>query len=727
MNRKEIIENHKRAEKLALNGRIKDAFTIVKRLVNESGDSVLFGDHQILEDSYKAITQFVFRGVPDPKRKEVVDKVLKDILALNDKLKQQILRSKFEQEHHYRSIKAERFSQIDEILEDIVFSKEVSDLLQGVTGNTKPYTVEDFFYHFYSHGKLNELDSYLLDRLVTFEAFSGNEKSMIVSALTISLLDCFDETKMLALYKFYAHRESKVWQRALVGLLLAYYMHDQRLYLYPNLKGISFQLGEDDTNDQDIESVIIQLIRSKDTDRVTRKMQNEILPEMIKLKPKLEDKLGLEEMLNDDLTDDKNPKWEKFFKDTPGLADKMEEFSRMQKEGADVFMSAFSMLKHFDFFKSMHNWFRPFSADNAEVQEALSDDAISIDKEKFLKGIEGSAFMCDSDKYSFVLNVNQMPALQKESMFQMLQSELDQMNELANQEILIDEAARNKTIVTQYVQDLYRFFKLCKRENVSDLFDNKLDIHNATVFPQMVTNDEVIRNIAEFYFESEHYEDALSIYRQLRDKGVNEPELYEKMGYALMQLNQYDEALENFKRAELFDSNRVWNIKQIALCLRKQGKLSQAIDFYLDAERIAPDDIQVKVLLAYVYLQEEKFQEALGKYLEIEEIKGADIKSKRPVGWCAFIVGKLEMAKHYYEEILEENANQYDLMNMGHVLWAMGDVEDAMRYYRKSIFYEGNTLKKFLMGFYEDKKYLVSNGVKEVDIPLVIDHLRYNL
>ena len=46
----------------------------------------------------------------------------------------------------------------------------------------------------------------------------------------------------------------------------------------------------------------------------------------------IEEKLDIESLMSQDFTDDKNPEWEDFFKDTPDLYKKMEEFNMKQKK-----------------------------------------------------------------------------------------------------------------------------------------------------------------------------------------------------------------------------------------------------------------------------------------------------------------------------------------------------------------------------------------------------------
>ena len=94
-----------------------------------------------------------------------------------------------------------------------------------------------------------------------------------------------------------------------------------------------------------------------------------------------------------------------------------------------------------------------------------------IDLKQFGEGIERSNFLCNSDKYSFCLNVSHMPAFQKSTVMELFNMELKAMNEMALDDELINADARTKVIITQYFHDLYRFYKLHPlRTEFDDIF-----------------------------------------------------------------------------------------------------------------------------------------------------------------------------------------------------------------------------------------------------------------
>ncbi len=162
------------------------------------------------------------------------------------------------------------------------------------------------------------------------------------------------------------------------------------------------------------EFIAIQLLKSKETEKISKRLQEEILTRNGQISTHvLRDKLDLDNILSDDFDEDKNPDWETVFEDAPELLDKLQEISKLQMEGSDVFMSTFARLKHFSFFSEIINWFRPFYKEDYALTNSLKDESQDIKIDAFLEGMEESFFMCNSDKYSFCLNIPHMPEYAK--------------------------------------------------------------------------------------------------------------------------------------------------------------------------------------------------------------------------------------------------------------------------------------------------------------------------
>ena len=74
------------------------------------------------------------------------------------------------------------------------------------------------------------------------------------------------------------------------------------------------------------------------------------------------------------------------------------------------------------------------------------------------------------------------------------------------------------------------------------------------------------------------------------------------------------------------------------------------------------------------------------------------------------------------EKIIEQKPLAIDYMNAGHVAWVMGDIQKASVFYGKAITASGNR-ERFLEMFHKDEEALLTQGIREEDIPLMLDLL----
>jgi tetratricopeptide (TPR) repeat protein len=283
-----------------------------------------------------------------------------------------------------------------------------------------------------------------------------------------------------------------------------------------------------------------------------------------------------------------------------------------------------------------------------------------------------------------------------------------------------------KSINAQYIQDLYRFFKLHPlRSELLDIFKLKLDFYNCNFFKILVTGKSIFQNIGEFLFERNYYDQALEVYLMLNQTGDNSLEIFEKIGYCYQKLKNYSEALNYYKKAELFEANRAWNLKKLAICNRYLNNHQESLKYYLEVEKLEPDDLYVKTYIGHSYLDLKEYEKALEYYYKVEFLADENKKVLRPIAWCLFVLGNYTKSKEYYERLMVNEANKYDYMNLGHVEWCLGNRKTALKNYKLSLSRDDNNMKSFLTGFEEDKKHLIKSGIDPREINFMLDYLKY--
>jgi tetratricopeptide (TPR) repeat protein len=283
-------------------------------------------------------------------------------------------------------------------------------------------------------------------------------------------------------------------------------------------------------------------------------------------------------------------------------------------------------------------------------------------------------------------------------------------------------------VIIQYIQDLYRFFKISPFKNeFEDVFSGKMDLYYSGFFQKLVEDESILRNIGEYFFEKEHHEEALDIFNLQLEKDPQNQELLEKSGYALQKSGEFKKAIHYYRRIELSGSLRHWVWKNLGYCYRMSGNYTMALESYQEALEMKPDDPAVESMIGYCHLKLGDHDTALKHYFRLEYLNPGNQNVLRPIAWCYFVLGDLEKADKYFQQVHEMGAGYYDYMNYGHVLWSLGKRKEAIDQYIQSLNDENFTLDNFLKTMNEDKKLLISNGVNKNDIPLLIDYLHYKL
>ncbi|MBN2524177.1 MAG: hypothetical protein JXB24_12975, partial [Bacteroidales bacterium] len=474
-----------------LDNRLLVALNIIAELKSHVSSSDVHNKYNSIMDTYHNMLKYSFELAPDPERERIHNKLQQSLFELADDIKdlwilENNLFNRKDTVHKLETIEEEINSDplhiINELSEktgDQTNKKTKSQEEQNMPRHKK---ITELFYYYWLKDHYKAPEKELANQIIREKNINWSNKSLLVSAFTLSQMRHFDRGKIYLLYDLVADDDYRVRQRAIIGIFISILIFSSRIPIYRDIMDRLKSIPDEKLLVERYLAVMIQFIRASDTERITKKIQEEIVPGVMKIRSELEDKLKLKDLLEKGSFEDKNPEWENFFKDAPDVYQKLEQFSKMQIEGADVFMGAFANLKHFDFFKEMANWFLPFQGENEIVGKALEGVEEEIDVSAFKEGFEQSTVMCNSDKYSFCLNIQYMPVEQRKMMLEMFNMEMKAMNEMNEDEFKLKSESKNKLINTQYLQDLYRFFKLFpNRREFIDIFRIEPDILHSEV------------------------------------------------------------------------------------------------------------------------------------------------------------------------------------------------------------------------------------------------------
>jgi tetratricopeptide (TPR) repeat protein len=737
-----VIQQHKRLCNLVSEKRIKQSLDILHEMMSISSHGELRDEYENIVMTYRNMLSYTIEGIKDPERSRVYQRLNQSILGLSDRLKQDIL-SHFSGWHTYwvkQQVEKEQKltgKTIVETVDDLIFKSELDEWLK-VSSEINPdpesamsvkhkHLIKNIFNHLWLADYYGEAEESLIQIIMTSGKFRWYESSLFVSAITLSSFRTWQVEKLSYLMDFYEKGEEQVMERALSGLILNLHYYNGRVALYPEILSRITGLNKDKRFREYCRLIILQTIRSRETENLSRKLQEEILPKVARLRPRIEEKLDLDNILPKDKNEDKNPDWEEMFSDSEDIFKTMEELTKLQMEGADVYMSAFSNLKHFDFFKDFQNWFIPFYPDHEVVNEIFKDEILGPGTNELSEGLYKTPFICNSDKYSLLLNLKYLPSQQKSMMLKVFKMELEGLQQLEDDEKGADPYRMFRINVTQYLQDFYRFFKLSPyKKEFEDIFTGKLDIYNSEFFSLLDNSAEAEAGLADYFFSKNYYTDALSLFlKQLKVKS-DDPQLYEKIAFCYQQDENYEEALKFYRRAELIE-RKPWTLKKIGLCLRRLGRKEEALDYYLQAGTLEPDNMHTAIMTGHCYLDLHDYDEALKYYFRVEYNDPGNIKILRPIAFCYLALGRFEDSEKYYERLSTAKLNAHDYINKGHLALCKGNKKEAVDYYKFSITSGEITREEFISIFEEDRQLLISLGVNRDDLPILLDYLLFSM
>ncbi len=721
--------------RLLLNNRMKEALSGLSTYAAHTSDWQLKEEIEALQTSYGLMLEYTAKGMEDPDKKALYNRIRQAACEIAERIRVEIEVDNG-RNLYYEVMRTHRFMpphsfaelqlQLEAYTEDmetapLIYPEEtkreraIKDIRERHETATDELFEKTWVSVHWSRAELAEARALFRSPLI-----QANDLCVWVSAVTLALLYVFDVRKFIFLLDAYTHPANPVSQRVAVGIALCGYCYGERMVCYPKVMQRIRRLNEEPRFIRNLYDIQIQLLQSaRETRKIDKRMREEILPEMMKNPMLRRPRLGIEET---EESEDFNPEWQKWI-DQSKIGDKLSELGELQLAGADVYMSTFSQLKNFPFFKKISHWFYPFDPQYPTLS------ALSVsDKSSMLHLLLQSDTFCNSDKYSFCFTLMQMPEPQRKYMESQINGQQEVSEELKEHiREMVDggHSPAADVISRQYIQDLYRFFKLWPRRNeLHDLFNDPLDLWNQNLFAPALHDRDVLIKLADYLFTHSYLAEAGSLYSHFLEQYDNDnAEIWQKWGYVCQKSGDYEQAIECYRQADLFAPDKVWNNRHLAQCYKKKGDYETAVTYYKKVEQIQPDNLTVAFQLGQCLIELERYEEALAYFFKIEYMETNTRNARRAIGWCLFLTGKHREARKYYDELVSEpNPSMEDWMNAGHVYYLLGETSRALASYRKAHELCGNH-DRFMEAFTGDQAELLRQGISETDFYLLPDEL----
>ena len=684
--------------------------------------------------TYDALLDYYGQGGNDPERDRVYRQLVGHALLIGDRCT--IARHGAKELPYYsvqhKTVRREALNtyrlQLEAFSDGIKATCDTEELKQLSITHDKQ--LGNLFADLWTQGVWNATTATEADKLLLSPTITVADQCTIVSAVTLSLLRMFDPLKMLFLCDAYYHSQTAVSMRALVGIVVISYCWGSRIKWYGEVEARLSLLSEDPIFSDQVCEVALQFTRSIDTEEIDRKMREEIIPGLMK-NPKLRQMPGItkEEMGADDI----NPDWEQWMHES-GLEESMREITEWQMEGADVNMSTFAQLKRYPFFYNIMNWFRPFDMWQADVLSVVGNP--NEKGSPLASTVLQSSFLCDSDKYSFCYAIREIPQMQREAMMAQLEEQNRALKENADMPDLKRMSKQTtQGLMRQYVQNLYRFFRLFP--NVQE-FDNPFN--DVSQCPQRsnplygnIMEAEHLLKLIGLNIKQKHYLRAIELFVSLEE---HHPEMMgavqlQQLGLCYQKEKKYKRAINVYTKADLLQPDSYWTVHHLAQCYGAMEYEEEALKYYEIAESMKPDNLNLTYHVAELLYEMGSYEEALPRLHKIDYHHPESLKSVRLLAECNLFLGRSEQAVRYFERLMKEHIDELSSSDWRHAAynhWLQGERNHCFKclMHAEELYVEEDTASSFAATVAAESRILVSLGAREVEMPYLYDaYCRY--
>ena len=653
--------------------------------IRKAGLTELEYELDSITTTYDALIDYFKQGVADPERNRVYHQFIGKALLLSDRAaiathgstempyytaQSKTIRRKSLRNHLLR---------LEAFAESTRHTTNADEQKQLATAHDRH--LSDLFTDLWTQEPWTTATAAEVDALLLSPVITTPDLCTVVSAVTLNLLRSFDPLKLLFLCDAYYHPEAMVSTRALVGIVIGCYCWSRRITYYSDARSRLDLLCEDPMFGDHVCEVLMQFTRSTDTEEVNRKMREEIIPELMRNPKLLRMPNTKPEAPN---TDDINPDWEQWMQES-GLEESMREITEWQMEGVDVNMSTFSQLKRYPFFYNISNWFRPFDAWQADMLGIVGNPNGAANP--IAETILQSNFMCDSDKYSFCYAIREIPEMQRNAMM----SQLDEQNRALKESADIPDLKRlsrktTQSILRQYVQNLYRFFRLFP--SVQE-FDNPFVLlvehpnRDNLLYPLITDPDRLFR-LTGLHIKRKDYSRAIDFFLLIE---IHHPERMEatqlqQLGLCYQKMEMYADAIDAYTRADLMKPDSYWTILHLAQCYSAVHEYDKALEYYDIAEAMKPNNLNLTLHMAEQLYELGRYEEALPRLYRIDYHHPESFKTLRLLAECCFMSEQNTQAAKYYERMITEHTTTMistDWKFAAYNYWLLGRRDECFR------------------------------------------------
>ncbi len=496
---------------------LSQAFTLLESRINEIGNYDLKNALDEALTTYRAMLMYLLQGYQDAEITNRRNELIRTLFIINDRA-----------DRHERLLQGDKQSRYVST-QKFYASLSLFNIQQRLEVELSDEEHEEelckLFNFTWTSDVWTKVDYEIASNIISSDDIITTDKAVFISAITLSLMEMFDVRKLHLLFDAYLSPEGIISQRAIVGIILILKIYNSRLTCFPEIQARISIYAEDPHFVKEAFSTLLMLQFSCITNKITDKMQNDIMPMLLKGDRKK--RLTPDEIKAQMSVNGENPDWV-----DKEMQKKIHEISDMQIEGADVYFSTFRYMKGYHFFNKIPHWFYPFN----EKSHLLGtiDEATYNSLSSFMKMVIKNDLFCDNDAHSFFFMMKSITSMEQDMIKRQVGEQIsnEELDMLAKD--IAKKTRSNQAIRRNYIFDLYRFFhcypfynqfdnpfKMKKKVDGKEMPATYSPLEIGTLQPLTTERDEM-QTLAEFFMRKEFYYEALEMYKIIDPKEIEE-------------------------------------------------------------------------------------------------------------------------------------------------------------------------------------------------------------
>lgn len=527
------------------------------------------------------------------------------------------------------------------------------------------------------------------------------DAQVLCSAIMMAALLEPDSRKVSALVRIYEDAtDEHLRQRAFVGWVMALDACD--MTFADDVRAMVGKLLDDAGVRTEIMELQMQMVYCMGAERDNETIRKDVMPTIMKNQNFEITRFGIKEKEEDTVDDILHG--DEMESKVEEMENSIRKMMDMQKQGADIYFGGFSKMKRFAFFHTVCNWFTPFYTQHPDLAH-ISKEML---QSGFIKTLFHNGPFCDSDKYSFAYGVSaiyeQLPANIKEMMVSGAAMQMNGGNG--------GDTASPAYIRRLYLQDLYRFFRVCdSRKAFSDPFagnDGWLFMDNVIYKPLL--HDEAMRTV-RFLIKRHQMAEA----KRMLDVYFDEDKFADLllMGYVMTHYRNYAKAKKMYEVAYNMEPEDSQVMKGYAVASFHCQQYDVASTLYERLAELYPDNGNYKLNEAVSLINGGREEEGVKVLYELYYTSPDNTDVRRALAWGQLCIRHLEKAARLYEGLLE-GGDASDYLNAGYCAWFGGDLQKASLLFGEYAKRDGGK-KPLAACFKDDASLLDKYGIDVVD------------